>query len=106
VPDLGVTCAPPGNDMIVPDPVLLIEILSPSNTAETWNNIWAYTTIPSVQEIVAIHTVRIEAELLIRGPGAAWPETAEIIGPDGVLTLPSIGFSVPLRAVYRTTSLA
>jgi hypothetical protein len=29
------------------DPVLLIEILSPSNQAETWANVWAYATIPS-----------------------------------------------------------
>ena len=43
VPDLGVTCAAPTRDPMVPEPVLLIEILSPSNEAETWANIWTYT---------------------------------------------------------------
>ena len=38
------------------DPVLLIEILSPSYQAETWANVWAYATIPSVQEILVLKT--------------------------------------------------
>ena len=38
VPDLGVTCSPPAADIMVSDPMLLIEILSPSNEAETWRN--------------------------------------------------------------------
>ena len=32
------------------DPVLLVEILSPSNQAESRANVWAYTTIPSVPD--------------------------------------------------------
>jgi Uma2 family endonuclease len=39
IPDLGVTCAPPENGLMVPNAVLLIEILSPSNEAETRSNI-------------------------------------------------------------------
>ncbi len=106
VPDLGVTCAPPTLDQMLPDPVLLIEILSPSNEAETWANIWAYTTIPSVTEILAVHSTRIEAELLCREADGSWPKEPEIIGPDGILQLRSIGYSVPLAALYRTTALA
>jgi Uma2 family endonuclease len=49
VPDLGVTCAPPSREVMVQDPVLLIEILSPSNEPETRANVWACTTMPSVQ---------------------------------------------------------
>jgi Uma2 family endonuclease len=105
VPDLGVTCAPPSRDPMVPEPVLLIEILSPSNEAETWANIWAYTTIPSVTEILAVHTTRIEAELLRRHTDGNWPKESEIIGPDGILTLRSIDYAVPLAALYRTTPL-
>lgn len=53
IPDLAVTCAPiTSNQSLLPEPVLVIEILSPSNQADTWNNVWAYTTIPSVQEIL------------------------------------------------------
>ena len=45
IPDLAVTCS--GYDpeeAALTDPVLLIEILSPGNQAETWANVWAYTT--------------------------------------------------------------
>jgi len=83
VPDLGVTCAPPSQAVMVPEPVLLIEILSPSNETETWANIWAYTTIPTIAEILAVHSTRIEAELLRRGADGSWPKEPEIIGPDG-----------------------
>jgi Uma2 family endonuclease len=106
IPDLGVTCAQPALGQMVPDPVLLIEILSPSNEAETRANIWAYTTIPSVQEILAVHSTRIEAELLRRGPDGNWPETPEVVTGTETLRLASIGFATPLAAFYRTTALA
>ena len=54
VPDLGVTCAPPSREVMVSEPVLLIEILSPSNERENRANVWTYTTIPSVQEILLV----------------------------------------------------
>jgi hypothetical protein len=38
IPDLAVTCALPGGGKAAPEPVLLIEILSPSNASETWNH--------------------------------------------------------------------
>lgn len=106
VPDLGVTCAPPSHDLMMPEPVLLIEILSPSNEPETRSNIWAYATIPSVREILAIRSTRIEAELLVRGADGNWPAEPELIGPGGTVTLPSIGFTLPLASLYRTTVLA
>lgn len=106
VPDLGVTCAPPSGALMLPEPVLLIEILSPSNELETRSNIWAYTTIPSVREILAIRSTRIEAELLVRDGDGNWPAQPVIVGAGDSLTLPSIGFTAPLVAFYRTTTLA
>jgi Uma2 family endonuclease len=91
---------------MVPEPVLLVEILSPSNEAEARANIWAYTTIPSVQELLVVHSTRIEAELLHRGADGSWPEQPEIIRADGSLSLASIAFTVALAAIYRTTALA
>jgi Uma2 family endonuclease len=106
VPDLGITCTPPSDSLMVQEPILLIEILSPSNKPETRSNIWAYTTLPSVREILAIRSTRIEAELLTRGADGNWPAEPEIIGPAGLVTLPSIGFTMALAAFYRTTALA
>jgi Uma2 family endonuclease len=106
IPDLGTTCAPPSQGLMVPDPILLIEILSPSNEAQTRTNIWAYTTIPSVREILAIHTTRIEAELLRRGPDGNWPAEPDVLAGMDTLSLDSIGFATPLALFYRTTALA
>ena len=45
VPDLAVSCSPFELTQPAPtDPVLIVEILSPSNRAETWANVWAYTS--------------------------------------------------------------
>lgn len=100
VPDLGVTCAPvvPGQQTIV-SPVLLIEILSPSNRAETWSNVWTYTTIPSVQEILVLQSDAIAAHVLRRDAAGSWPETPEKT-VTGDLVLASISFRVPLTDIY------
>ena len=106
IPDLGVTCTParPG-DTAMRDPVLLIEVLSPSNHAETWMNVWSYTTIPSVREILVLRTASVGADLLRRQPDGSWPER-QITVETGDLTLESIGYTGPVAAFYRTTWLA
>lgn len=106
VPDLGGICSPvfPGQATL-PDPVLLVEIQSPSNQAERWSNVWTYTSIPSVQEILILHSARIRAELLRRLPDGGWPEQTDPIG-DGDLVLTSIGFRVPMTDLYARTGLA
>lgn len=106
IPDIGVTCAPSSGGQMMPEPLILIEILSPSNEAETWDNVWTYLTIPSVMEVLVVNSTRIEAELLRRHPDGSWPDDPAPIGPDGLLALDSIGFSTPLAALYRTTNLA
>lgn len=105
VPDLGVTGEPASGAHAIANPVVLIEILSPSNEAATRANVWAFATIPSVAEIVILHTARIGAEVLRRGADGAWPERADRVGPEDMLLLPSIGFAAPLRAAYRTAGL-
>ena len=106
IPDLGVTCSPePLEGYDLPNPILLIEILSPSNQSETWNNVWTYTTIPSVQEILVLRTSSIRADVLRRGPDGSWPREPEAVA-GGILTLASIGFEVELSALYRGTRLA
>jgi|SRR5271165_399016 len=105
IPDLAVTCTPPALGLMVADPILLIEILSPSNEAETRVNIWAYTTIPSVREILAVHSTRIEAELLRRNADGSWPEEPDILTASDTLKLDSVAFATPLAALYRTTAL-
>jgi Uma2 family endonuclease len=106
VPDLGVTCTPDApEDRALPNPLVLIEILSPSNATDTWDNVAAYVTIPSVREIAIVHSTRINAEVLRRGADGGWPTEPEQIAPDGTLRLESIAFDRPLRAAYAQTHL-
>lgn len=105
IPDLAVTCSGyEAEEAALTDPVLVIEILSPSNQSETWANVWAYTTIPSVREILVLHTVSIRAELLRRMPDGTWPREPELV-TEGQLRLESIGLSTSLVELYRNTRL-
>jgi Uma2 family endonuclease len=105
IPDLGVTCAPlTPAQTILPDPLLLVEILSPSNQPETWSNVWAYTSIQSVQELVVLHTSRLCAETLRRDANGGWPQRFESV-TDGTLKLASIGLETSLAALYERTGI-
>lgn len=105
VPDLVVMASGGRNDArIVTDAILVVEILSPSNQAETWSNVWAYTSIGSVREIVVLRADRVEAQLLRRKPDGQWPAST-ISVTEGSLTLASIDLTLPVAAFYRTTDL-
>jgi Uma2 family endonuclease len=105
IPDLGVTCTPPAGGRTMPDPVALIEILSPSNARQTRANVWAYASIPSVAEIVLIRSTSIGAEVLRRQNDGSWPEEPEYLRPEDDLVMESISFRARLRAVYRTSGI-
>jgi Uma2 family endonuclease len=105
IPDLAVTCVPPRGERLLEAPVLLVEILAPSNADETWANVWSYTTIPSVREILVISSTAVSADLLRRGEDGAWPAAAVRVDAGGAPTLDSIGLELPLADAYRTTNL-
>jgi Uma2 family endonuclease len=107
VPDLGVTRTldEPGQH-VLPDPIHLVEILSPGNASDAWDNVWSYATIPTVQEILVVHSTRVLAEVLRRQADTAWPEQPEEIGPEGLVRLESVGFVCPMSDFYARTHLA
>jgi Uma2 family endonuclease len=106
IPELAVTCTHyETEEYDVSNPVLIVEVLSPSNRAETWQNVWSYTTIPSLREILIINSTAVRAELLRRGSDGNWPAASTVI-EDGDLNLECIGFTIPLAAIYRMTRLA
>jgi Uma2 family endonuclease len=106
IPDLAVTCTRyESEEYDVSDPVLIVEVLSPSNRAATWQNVWSFTTIPSLREILILSSTTVRAELLRRDSDGNWPAASTVI-EDGDLILDSIGLTVPLAAIYRTTRLA
>jgi Uma2 family endonuclease len=107
IPDLAVTCGRSekgGRD--VPDPVIIIELLSPSNRTETWDNVRNYATLPSVSEIVVIDTESVSADVLVRDDKGLWPANPLRVDAGGIVPLASIGFEMPLNEAYRGTHLA
>ncbi|HTU55049.1 MAG TPA: Uma2 family endonuclease [Acetobacteraceae bacterium] len=105
IPDLAVTCSPlSAAQRVLTDPVLVVEILSPGNQAKTWANVWAYTSIPGLTEILVLRTDRIAAELLRRSPEGAWPERTTLL-TAGDLVLESVGLRLPLAALFARVPL-
>jgi Uma2 family endonuclease len=100
VPDLGVSCAPFSDSRSLVDPVLLVEIVSPSNEAKTRANVWAYATIPSVQEVLILSSTTMRAEILRQGD-----EAPVIMVGNEMLRLQSIGYEGQLADFYATTDL-
>lgn len=106
IPHLAIVCSPGGDDgRLLTEPVLVIEILSPRNYRETWANVWAFASVPSLREILVVSSVEVRADLLRRRDDDVWPEQPAPIH-DGDVALDSIGFRCPLVAFYRTTALA
>ena len=107
IPELGVTCAPNRPDAhMMPDPILLVEVLSPTNEADTWSNIPLYASVPTVLEILIVDSTKVAAELLRRGEDGSWPQAPEAIGPGGIIRLASIGLEIAIEHVYQGTYLA
>jgi len=101
VPDLAVTCAEWNrDDRLLHEPLFVLEILS--NKADTWANVWSYVTIPSVYEILVLHTAEIRADLLRRDEDGTWPDNPQSLTLGDTVDLESIDFAVPLVAFYRT----
>jgi Uma2 family endonuclease len=103
VPDLAVTCAEWNPDeRLLQKPLIVFQILSPSNKADTWANVWSYVTIPSVLEILVLHTAEFRADLLRREADGTWPDNPVSLTPGDAARLESIDFTAPLAAFYRT----
>lgn len=100
IPDLGVSCGRFTDGRALADPVLLVEILSPSNEAKTRANAWAYATIPSVQEVLILSSSAVRAEVLRQEV----EEPTIVVGAE-ILRLDSIGYAGRLADFYATTDL-
>jgi Uma2 family endonuclease len=105
VPDLAVSCSPFDPTQAAPaDRVLIVEILSPNNRAETWANVWAYTSIASVPEILVLRADARGGDVLRRRSDGAWADRAAPVETD--LVLQSIGLQIALAELYGRTTLA
>jgi len=104
--DLVATCEPHEiGQQAVKQPILIVEILSPSTERHDRRvKLPVYRQIPSVEEILFIASDGIYAELHRRS-GAQW--LIEILrGDEAMLTLASVGITIPLADLYEGIALA
>ncbi len=103
-PDLSVTCSPiAGDDDIVPAPVVVIEIISPSTAREDHGRKkFDYFATPSIRQYAIVEQDERWVDLYTR-TDAGWID--EIVTGDAVLNLSSIGVEVALDAIYEDTEL-
>lgn len=105
-PDLAVTClSSKAKVKTFPDPVLIVEVLSPGNQKETWNSIYAMMTIPALAEVLVVDSERLHAEVFRRGEDGVWPETGEIFTAGGTVTLRCLSAELPMAEIYAGTLL-
>lgn len=104
VPDLAVGCGL-GRTHYLDAPVLIAEILSPSNMRETMEAVRACLSIPSIREVLILASESIGAEVFRRGPGGDWSREPDRLGPADVVTLDSLGFACPMAALYEGLGL-
>jgi hypothetical protein len=85
------------------EPIVLIEVLSPTDGAETRAKVWAYAAIPSVREILRVRSTHIAAKRIVQKPDGGWPANPSPLGEADRLNLESIGFDCPIPADYGST---
>jgi len=105
-PDIAVTCIPKSpNEKFFPDPVLIVEVLSPSNERETWESIWACATIPAIQEVMVVDSERIHVIVYTKDSAGAWPEEPQVVEAGGTIRLASIDAEIAILDIYADTNL-
>ena len=101
-PDVLVTCgkAEAGDEKIITDPKLVIEVLSPSTKGYDQRDKFAlYRGLPSLLEYALIDPATRQVEVFTLGDAGRWMFTDQTRGSDLVLT--SIGLTLPLALVFK-----
>jgi Uma2 family endonuclease len=100
IADLAVSCEPlRGDDRLLRDPILIVEILSPSTTAfDRQTKVPDYRRIASVQEILLVDSDSVFAEVL-RRQGDHW--ITEIVQElAATLSLSSVPLTIAMADLY------
>jgi Uma2 family endonuclease len=105
-PDVGITCElndPKVHEMR--NPLVIVEILSPTNANDTWDNFPIYTSLASVREILYLESEAIYGYFFRRLPDGSWPKSSADIRADGTVSFDEIGWSAPMSRIYRGTMI-
>jgi Uma2 family endonuclease len=96
--DLAVTCAGLTGQQFIAEPILIVEVLSPSTAAtDRDRKLPDYRTIPSLQDILVVSSTEPRIEHFRREPDG-W-KIHDLRG-DGTLRLQKLGITVALAEIY------
>jgi Uma2 family endonuclease len=106
--DAVVSCSPEnvGTALFVRAPLIVVEVLSPSNSGRKWNaKLIEYTTTQSIAQLVLVESKTRAASSYLRDAAGVWqgPLTVEGVGS---LEFTPISASMSLDQIYAGTSLA
>jgi Uma2 family endonuclease len=103
-PDAVVTCSPVASDSdIVPEPVVVFEVLSPSTAGvDRIAKNADYRATPSIRQYVMLEQARVAATVFGRD-GADW--AGHLLTGETDLTFPALGISLPLAELYGGVTL-
>ena len=103
-PDLSVTCSPViGRDDVVPEPVLIIEVVSASTERlDRGRKKFDYFATPSIRQYAIVEQDERRVDLYTRAE-AGW--TNEVVTGGAALNLSSIGVVLSLDTIYEDTEL-
>ncbi len=100
-PDATVTCSPiPGTERLVPDPVVVFEVLSASSAqTDQITKRLEYQAVPSIRRYVLIDQTKIGLIMHVRHDEGAW--NTEPLKARDILRLPEIGVEIPVDDLYE-----
>ncbi len=99
-PQGTITCTPvPGHSRILPNPVVIFEVLSPSpRHPDTDLKLDEYRALPTMQRYILIEEIEILVTVHARQEDGSWA-TSEL-REEAILDLPEVGISIPLEEIY------
>ena len=104
IPDITVRCGERLGRTWVTDPVVVVEVLSPSTMDyDRGDKLHFYKSLPSLRDIVIVYQDQVRVEHYSRD-GEAWTMSA-LTGRDGALRLTGLSAEAPLAAIYAGTGL-
>jgi Uma2 family endonuclease len=94
-------------DYVANEPVLAIEVLSPSSTAvDLGDKVSEYLTLPSLSTYVVFAQDEPKAWIWSRVEGAFAATPAVITGTDKLIHMSALNIALPFAAAYANTGLA
>jgi Uma2 family endonuclease len=104
-PDVAVTCTPPSANRVYENPILIVEIMSPSNEDDTWDTISTLATNLSLNEIAIVQSETVEVQVFTRTADGNWPNEPVVSGPGGTAHLHALDLDLAVAEISERTLL-